>query len=236
MAKGSRKWRVLGKWLGVAVVAIGIFVAWRLLPVKDWLKVFGDRVSDLGPMGAVLFGAVYVVAALLLVPGAILTVGAGLLFGLLWGTVVVSLASTAAAALAFLIARYFARQRVEILARKNEKFEAIDRAIGQNGWKVVGLLRLSPLIPFSISNYLYGLTAVDFLPYVAASWVGMLPGTILYVYLGAVGGNLREGREKNPWEWALLGAGLLATAAVTLIVTRVARRELEKQRVVKKGS
>jgi len=142
--------------------------------------------------------------------------------------VIVSLASTAAAGLAFLIARHLARARVEKLARRNPKFAALDKAVGRNGWKVVGLLRLSPLIPFSLSNYLYGLTAVRFLPYVVASWVGMLPATVLYVYLGAAGRSIGEEGERSPWEWALLGAGLLATAAVTVILARLAKRELKR--------
>ena len=219
------------KWIVIAAVAVGLFVVWRLLPVAAWLKDFQDWISGLGPLGGVLYGLAYVAAALLFVPGAILTLGAGYLFGIGWGLVIVSLAATATAALAFLIARYAARERVEKLARKNEKFAAVDRAIGKNGWKVVALLRLSPLIPFSLSNYLYGLTSVRFLPYVAASWAGMLPGTLLYVYLGAAGKSVGEKGARSPWEWALLGAGLLATAAVTVLLTRVAQKELKGKAV-----
>src|SRR6202162_5481595 len=129
----------------------------------------------MGPAGMALYGAVYVAAVLLFVPGIVLTLGAGFLFGLGWGIVVVSLASTIAAALAFLIARYLARGAVERLARKNPKFSAIDRAIGKEGWKILALLRLSPLVPFSLSNYIYGLTSVRFAPYLATSWAAMLP-------------------------------------------------------------
>lgn len=215
------------RWIAFGVLAVGLFVAWRLLPVKDWLRDFQDWISGLGPIGGVLYGLAYIAAALLFVPGAILTLGAGFIFGLGWGLVIVSLASTATAALAFLIARYAARERVEKLARRNEKFAAVDKAIGKNGWKVVGLLRLSPLIPFSLSNYLYGLTSVRFLPYLAASWAGMLPGTFLYVYLGVAGKSVGESGQRSPWEWALLGAGLLATVAVTVLLTRVAKKELE---------
>jgi uncharacterized membrane protein YdjX (TVP38/TMEM64 family) len=219
------------KWISLAVFAVGLFVAWRLLPVAGWLKDFQNWISGLGALGGVLYGLAYVAAAMLFVPGIVLTLGAGFVFGLGWGVVIVSLASTAAAALAFLTARYLARQRVEKLARDNKKFQAIDRAIGKNGWKVVGLLRLSPLIPFSISNYLYGLTAVRFWPYVLASWVGMLPATFLYVYLGAAGRSAGEKGSRSPWEWALLCGGLLATVAVTVILARVAKRELKKDRV-----
>ncbi len=216
------------KWLLAAALAAGLVLAGRLLPLNEWLSAFQRSIAGLGFAGAVLYGLVYVVAALLFVPGVLLTLGAGVAFGLAWGTVLVSVASTTAAAAAFLIARYAARSRVEALARRNPKFAAIDRAIEKNGWKVVALLRLSPAVPFSISNYLYGLTPVRFVPYLVASWAAMLPATFLYVYLGAAGASLGQGKEKNPWEWVLLAGGLAATVAVTVILSRVARRELER--------
>jgi len=210
---------------------LALLVAARLLPVREWLESFQGWVRGMGAAGMFLYGAVYIVAALLFVPGIVLTLGAGFLFGLGWGVVLVSAASTISAALAFLIARYFAREAVEKLARKDPRFEAIDRAIGKEGWKVVALLRLSPLVPFSLSNYLYGLTSVRFGPYVATSWAAMLPATVLYVYLGAAGRTIGEKTQRSPWEWVLLGVGLAATAAVTVLLTRVAKRELARTRV-----
>ena len=224
--------KVPWKWIAAGAAVVAVVAAVRLLPVRDWLASFQGWVQGLGPAGMVLYGAVYVVAAVLFVPGLPLTLGAGFLFGLGRGILLVSAASTLAAALAFLIARYFARGAVERLARKDTRFEAIDRAIGKEGWKVVALLRLSPLVPFSLSNYLYGLTSVKFSSYVATSWAAMLPATVLYVYLGAAGRTIGEKAGKSPWEWALLGVGLAATAAVTVLLTRVARRELAKARVV----
>jgi uncharacterized membrane protein YdjX (TVP38/TMEM64 family) len=220
-------WKPLLAVLALAALAF----AWRSLPLGAWIASFEAWVADLGPLAGVVYGLAYVAAALLFVPGSLLTLGAGLVFGLGWGIVLVSISSTTAAALAFLIARYLARPRVEALARKNEKFRAIDAAIGQKGWKIVGLLRLSPVVPFSISNYLYGLTAVRFWPYVLASWIGMLPATVLYVYLGAAGRTLGTGRARSPWQIALLVVGLAATVAVTVILTRVARRELARARL-----
>jgi uncharacterized membrane protein YdjX (TVP38/TMEM64 family) len=214
------------KWVVVAAVVVAAIVAARVLPVRPWLASFQGWVKGMGAEGMLLYGVVYVAAVVLFVPGIVLTLGAGFLFGLGWGIVVVSAASTVAAALAFLIARYFARAGVERLAKKDARFEAIDRAIGKDGWKVVALLRLSPLVPFSLSNYLYGLTSVKFWQYVATSWVAMLPATVLYVYLGAAGRTIGEGGRRSPWEWALLAVGLAATAAVTVLLTRVAKREL----------
>ena len=230
---GQRGGASRARWIVLALIAVGLVVAMRLLPVAEWVRAFQSWVAHQGAWGGVLYGAVYVIAVLLFVPGSLLTIGAGLVFGLLWGTVIVSIASTTAAALAFLIARYVARDRVEALARRNEKFRAIDQAIREQGWKVVALLRLSPLVPFSVSNYLYGLTPVSFGPYVLASWIAMLPATVLFVWIGAAGRAAAEREGRSPLEWALLGAGLVATAVVTVMVSRAARRELQKIRGVK---
>jgi uncharacterized membrane protein YdjX (TVP38/TMEM64 family) len=224
--------RPLGwKWIAIGGMVVALFVAWRLLPIGQWIGAFQGWAKTLGVLGGVLFGIAYVIAALLFVPGSLLTIGAGFTFGLLWGTVIVSASSVTAAALGFLIARYAARDQVERLVQRNRNFQAIDRAIAEKGWKVVVLLRLSPLVPFSVSNYLYGLTGIRFHQFVLASWVGMLPGTILYVYLGAAGQSIGKARERSVWEWVLLGAGLIATLAVTLLLTRVAKNELQKSGV-----
>lgn len=215
----------------VVVAAAAVFAAARLLPLADWLGAFQAWVSRHGVWGALLYALVYVAAALLFVPGSLLTIGAGALFGLLWGTVIVSIASTTAAALAFLIARHVARARVERLAERSPTFGAVDHAIRDRGWRVVALLRLSPVVPFSLSNYLYGLTAVGLRHYVPASWAGMLPGTVLYVYLGAAGRAAAAGGGRTPAEWVLLAAGLAATVAVTVLLTRAARRELARSRL-----
>jgi uncharacterized membrane protein YdjX (TVP38/TMEM64 family) len=227
---GSSCWR----WILLGVAIVALFVATRVLPVGEWLRGFQSWVTHQGVWGGVVYGVVYTVAVLLFVPGSVLTIGAGLVFGLLWGTVIVSIASTTAALLAFLIARYVARDRVEALAKRNKKFHAIDQAIREKGWRVVALLRLSPLVPFSVSNYLYGLTPVALGPYVLASWIAMLPATVLYVWIGAAGKAAADaggGQGKSPLEWALLGAGLVATAVVTVMITRTARRQLAQRGV-----
>ena len=184
------------------------------------------RVRSFGPWGPLLYGALYVLAVLLFVPGIVLTLGAGYIFGVVPGVILVSVASTTAATLAFLIARHFARERVRAVVRRNPRFAAIDRAIAREGWKIVALLRLSPLVPFSFSNYLYGVTSVPLPGYVLASWLAMLPATVLYVSLGAAGRTLRSGATRTPGEWALLGLGIAATVAVTVMLGRIARKAL----------
>ncbi len=213
-------------------VVLALIVATQVLPVGEWLKTFNQWVEGLGAVGLLIFIVTYIVATILFLPGAILTLGAGFAFGVGWGFVVVSIGSTLGAACAFLIGRYFARDKIQQKAKDYPKFAAIDRAVGKEGWKIVGLLRLSPLFPFNVQNYLYGLTAIKFWPYVLASWIGMMPGTFLYVYLGAAG---RAGIEaaageagRTPMEITMFVVGLIATAAVTIYVTIIARRAIKK--------
>lgn len=213
----------------ILLLLAGAVLVLRALPVEAAFVRLEDATRAMGWLGPVVYGAAYVLAALAFVPGSALTLGAGAIFGPRLGFVVVSLASTTTAAGAFLIARHVARHRVESLARSYPRFQAVDRAITEGGWRVVALLRLSPAMPFSAGNYLFGLTAVSFWPYVFTSWIAMLPGTFLYVYLGYAGRAAAGGTERTPAEWALLGAGLLATVAVTAYVTRLARREMARQ-------
>ncbi|KAL5673155.1 hypothetical protein ACJX0J_017461, partial [Zea mays] len=152
-----------------------------------------------GPAGYALFVLVYAGLEVLAIPAIPLTMSAGLLFGSVTGTIIVSISGTLAAAVAFLIARYFARERILKLVEGNKKFLAIDKAIGENGFKVVTLLRLSPLLPFSLGNYLYGLTSVKFLPYVLGSWLGMLPGSWAYVSAGAFGRAIIQEESEIGW-------------------------------------
>jgi len=232
-ANAVNRW---SRWLkGIRFASILVIVAsaillMRALPV-DQLSVFlKSWIGGLGMLGPVVLAAIYVVATVLFVPGTILTLAAGAIFGLGIGTATVSVGSTVGASLAFLVARYGARKKVAEMARHNRHFGAIDRAIDEGGWKIVALLRLSPAIPFNLQNYLYGLTPVGFWPYVVASWVAMLPGTFLYVYIGHVTGAAIAGdRERTPFEWAMLVVGLLATVAVTVYVTRLAKRKLNEE-------
>jgi uncharacterized membrane protein YdjX (TVP38/TMEM64 family) len=225
------------KWLAVAALLIAVSAAWSTLPLGEWIKSFTVWVEKLGPLGVVVFVAIYAVATVLFVPGSLLTIAAGLVFGLLIGTLAASAGSIIGASGAFLIGRYFARSRIEAKAKRDEKFRAIDKAIGREGWKIVALLRLSPLIPFNASNYFYGITAVQFWAYVLASWIGMLPGTVLYVYLGTIGKAGLGGGDKasSPLEYVFLGVGLVATIVVTVIVTRLARKALKKTGATKQG-
>jgi uncharacterized membrane protein YdjX (TVP38/TMEM64 family) len=217
-----------------ALAAVALLLAARKLPLAEWLTAFQAWVEGLGFAGMALYALLYALVTVLLGPAWLLTLGAGFSFGLLRGVLTVWAGATAGAALAFLIARHLARSRVEKWTGGDSRFRAIDRAIAQKGWKIVALLRLSPLVPFTISNYVYGLTGIRFLPYLLATAVGMLPLVFLYTSFGVAGreaarlasGGTPEG--KSTLEWFVLGIGILVTVATAILITRAARRELAK--------
>lgn len=209
--------------------------------LKTFLVHCLEDIEGLDPaLASVTFIGLYIAATVLFVPGLLITMAAGLLFGVVKGTLLVSLASVTGASLAFLIGRYFARDWVSRKTAGSPRFRAIDEAIGKEGAKVVFLLRLSPVVPYNLLNYALGITRVSFGRYVAASWIGMLPGTVMYVYLGSLAGSIASlaagsGSEKTTSQWALFGVGLLATVVVTVYVTRIARRALAAQLSVPGG-
>ncbi|NQT15383.1 MAG: TVP38/TMEM64 family protein [Planctomycetes bacterium] len=209
---------------------VGVCLIW--LPTRDYLTLLLHWAGDLGPWGPLLLVTVYVVACLFLLPGSLLTLGAGFLFGVVWGTVAASLGSTLGATAAFLAGRTLARRRVEQKVAGYPKFQAVDRAVKEQGFKIVLLMRLSPLFPFNVLNYALGLTSVKLRDYVLASWIGMFPATLMYVYLGSAAKSVADlalgQSETGAAQQALLGVGLVATILVTVLVTRVAKRALDE--------
>jgi len=224
-APGAARWAKVA--LGVAalagVVALGRFAGGTVQSFALW-------VDGLGAWGPAAFVAGYALAVAAFVPASLLTLAAGAIFGIGAGVVYVFIAAVTGSSLAFLVSRYLARSAIERRLAGNEKFHAIDRAVGAQGRRIVFLLRLSPAFPFNLLNYALGLTSVRFADYFAAS-VGMLPGTLLYVYSGKAVGDVAAlaggaAPERGASDLALLGVGLLATAVVTVMVTRIARRAL----------
>lgn len=193
---------------------------------------FAAWVEGLGVWGPVAFILGYAVATVAFIPGSVLTLAAGAIFGVLQGTLYTLIGATLGASAAFLVARYLARGAIERRIAGNARFAAIDRAVGREGFKIVALLRLSPVFPFNLLNYSLGLTRVRFLHYFAAS-AAMLPGTLLYVYYGAAAGSLASAvggkTDRGTGDWVVLGLGLVATIAVTTIVTRLAGRALRQE-------
>jgi uncharacterized membrane protein YdjX (TVP38/TMEM64 family) len=227
----------IARLVALIVIIMAFFLAMQFLPIQQLLGNFNTWVALMGVGGIFIFIGVYAVATVLLAPGSILTIGAGFAFGLWKGFLAVSAGSTLGAALAFLVARFIARDRVEAIAKGNDKFRRIDNAIGKQGAKLIFLLRLSPVIPFNISNYFYGLTSVKFWQYVLVSWIGMIPGTFLYVYIGtasqaAVSAAASGETVKHGWQyWALTSVGLAATVIATIWITKIARNALRRSEV-----
>ena len=221
------------KWVLALLAVASLLVIIYSLDVQELFQVALAWISDLGPWGPVFFIVLYILATVLFLPGLIPTMAAGLLFGVLKGTLLVSISSISGATIAFLIGRYLAREWVAGKIQGNQKFEAIDEAVAQEGWKIVGLTRLSPIFPFNLLNYAFGVTQVSLKDYFLASWMGMLPGTVMYVYIGSLAGDLATlgsgERSRTPAEWALYVVGLMATVVVTLYITRIAQRALNRK-------
>jgi uncharacterized membrane protein YdjX (TVP38/TMEM64 family) len=215
-----------------ALVALGalLFLGRQL---GSYVPQFAAWVESLGPLGPAVFIAGYSIATVAFIPGSILTLAAGAIFGLAKGTLFVFIGAAIGSALAFLVARYVARSSIERRIEESSRFAAIDSAVAKEGLKIVFLLRLSPIFPYNLLNYALGLTRVSFRDYVIAS-IGMLPGTFLYVYYGKAIGSLAAvagGAEvdKGVGYWVVLTLGLLATVVVTTIVTKIARKALTQE-------
>ena len=218
--------------LTIALLTI-ILVAAIRLPLRDYLTALVQWIAVHPGQAVFAYFLAYVVATVAAIPAVILTLAGGFLFGLWKGVALVSVSSVSGATAAFLLGRTLAREWVRRIISAQPRFSALDRAIQRRGFWVVLLTRLSPAFPFNVLNYLYGVTAVPLRSYVLASWLGMIPGTVLYVYFGSIAGSLGQllsgHTAKSPATYVLLGIGLLATLGVTILVTRLASRELNKE-------
>ena len=198
-----------------------------------WLTQLLSGIEHLGAIAPIGFAALYIVATVACLPGSVLTLGAGVVFGVAWGTVYVFVAATLGAIAAFLVGRYLARDWVVAKIAGNPKFAAIDQAVEHEGFKIVVLTRLSPVFPFNVLNYAYGVTSVSLRDYAIGS-IGMLPGTMMYVYIGSLAGSLATiGADINVNPQAAIAQrllqtiGLIATIAVTIYITKIARKALD---------
>ncbi len=221
--------------LAAAGMVVVLAATAYLLPLANWTLGFVHWVQSFGAIGALIYSVAYVTGTVLFFPGAVLTAGAGFLFGPFWGTVIASPASVFGATIAFLLGRSFARGWIEKRISRYPRFGAIDRGVEKQGFKLVLLMRLHPLfIPFGILNYSLGLTRVRLRDYVLASWIGMLPATILYAYLGSAARNLTlllhgKAPGAGPWQPVLFWGGLVATVIIVFLITRITRQAFERQ-------
>jgi uncharacterized membrane protein YdjX (TVP38/TMEM64 family) len=222
----TRHWIVL---IVVAALAAAAFT----LPLQQWLRAAIDWTAAHRELAGLAFVALYVVATVAFVPGLPLTLAAGALFGVIEGSVLVSIGSTLGATAAFFAGRTIARDWVRRRIAAWPRFLAVDRAVESRGFLVVLLTRLSPLFPFFLLNYAYGVTAARPRDYVLGSWLGMMPATVAYVYAGSLAADVSQAlageAELGVTGWLLLGLGFAATVTVTVLVTRVARGFLDRE-------
>jgi uncharacterized membrane protein YdjX (TVP38/TMEM64 family) len=212
-------------WFFTIATIAGILVGWLALPWKEWLTWFNHWIAGFGAWAIVIFALAYILAVIALVPTTPLTIAAGLAFGA-WAFPLVLLVSTLGAAIAFVAARHFARDRVLEWVKRRPKLRVIDQVVANNSWKIVALIRLSPFLTFGLQNYLFGLSGVRSLPYVTASLVGIIPSTALCIYVGAAG-HLMQGRARGgSLEWAMVIAGFVVLLALTIYTAHQAREKL----------
>jgi uncharacterized membrane protein YdjX (TVP38/TMEM64 family) len=208
----------------IAAIA-ALAVLYHYLPIAGWLTRFRGWVGGLGAWGYAVYALVYAFCVVLFVPASILTLGAGLIFGVVNGTVVVVIGATLGAALAFLLARTILRHRIEAMTAGNAKFRALDRAIAREGGKIVLLVRLAVVFPFTYINYAFGLTGVRFWPYLAATFAGIIPGTFAFVYIGALA---NEAATASRAKIIVYASGAALAVVVSLFVARIATRAIRQ--------
>lgn len=225
-------WLVRLEWVSLGLILTGLAFALRSLPVRASLERATLWIESLGWWAPATFVVLYVACTLLLVPRTVLTVGAGFLFGPLWGLLWALLAINLGAHLAFLSGRHLARSAVERRTRDHGRLQALDRAVTGGGWRIVALTRLSPVFPYSFLNYAYGLTRVGWSDFALGSLVGMFPGTLLLVILGTLTDFAaeRSGQQSSPFVGILLATGVIIALLATWVVTKVARRVLDRHR------
>ncbi|WP_084609798.1 TVP38/TMEM64 family protein [Archangium violaceum] len=223
--------RRIGRWAVAVSGVLALVLAITLLPVDTWLLGLVERIRGMGLTGAVLYVAVYAVATMLMVPATALNLGAGFVYGPVYGTLLVVVASNLSSLASFLLGRTVLRERVARRLAGQPRFTAVDTAVAARGFRVVLLLRLSPIFPFSFLNYSLSLTRVRLRDYAPATTLGLLPATMLYVYLGSLVTSAAQLSQGERPDTGLSGqlffwGGLAATALATVYITRLARRAL----------
>src|SRR4051794_16389975 len=216
------------QWVKIAallLVIAAIVVLFRVLPVAMWLKQFQTYVRGLGALGYVVYIAVYAVCVVAFIPASILTLGAGAIFGFIGGTIVVVIGATIGATLAFLLARTVMRKRIEEMTRNNVKFRALDRAIASEGMKIVFLVRLAVVFPFTWVNYAFGLTAIPLWRYVLATFLGIIPATAAFVFASSAATKAATGGTSNITKIVYIAGGIIAII-VSVLIGRIATRAI----------
>jgi uncharacterized membrane protein YdjX (TVP38/TMEM64 family) len=214
--------------IAVAVALLAAIAAlYHFVPVREGLLAFQRDVAALGPLGWILYALGYALCCVLFIPASVLTLGAGAIFGVVRGSIIVVLGATLGAAGSFLLARTVLRRRIEAMTATNAKFRALDRALTREGWKIVVLVRLSIVFPFTYVNYAFGLTGIAFGAYVLATFLGIIPATVAFVYLGDAAGAAATATRAQTALLVKIVGGVLALV-VSLFVARIATQAIRR--------
>ena len=227
MSEAVRKPFPVFKAILAAVLLIAFIVAVRFLPIGDWIASFQAWVKGLGPIGYLVYVLAYVIVCVTFLPASPLTIGAGAIFGFVEGAIVVIVGATLGATASFLLGRTIMRRKIEAMAANNPKFRALDRAIAREGGKIVFLVRLAPVFPFAYINFAFGLTGVRTLSYVVATFFGIIPVTLAFVYI-ADAATRTATADMSTTRLIINIAGVVIAIAVTAFVTRVALRAVRR--------
>ena len=226
-ATSSEELRRIAPWVGFGLVLLALCLGWLLLPLREWMDQLQHWLLGLGAWGVVIFALILIVATFLPMPDWPLPIVAGYVFGF-WAFLLVYIGIAVPSMIAFLAARHLARDQMKAFLARRPKYQAIDKAVTREGWQVVVLLRLSPVVPFNLQNYALGVTAIPFWPYVWATLAGIIPGIVIYVYFGIFGKGLGNGA--SVLDWVIFGLGCLATIALGVVVTRETKAKFAQKR------
>jgi len=213
----ENKWGRWWPWAAVGFLLLVLCLGWFLLPLREWIDALQFWLWGLGLLGVLIFMSILIVVTFLPAPDWPLPIAAGYVYGF-WAFPLTYASIAFASVLAFLAARYLLRDKVRSLLNRRPKYRKLDKAVADDGWQVVVLLRLSPIVPFNLQNYALGVTAISFLQYLTATLIGIAPGIAIYVYFGIFGKGLKRG--PSVLDWVLFGLGLLATIALAILVVR----------------
>lgn len=223
-ASAPRRMRPHRALVAAAIIAL-FWGALAFLPVEAWIDALRTWTSSHGLLGWAVFAIGYAALTFILIPGALLMLAAGLAFGM-DGVAPVLAGFALSACVGFLTGRTFGRARVKALVARRPKLAAIDKAVAAEGWMIALLMPLSGVIPFNLQSMALGSTSIRFVPYLLATLVGVLPGTLVYVWAGSLG--WAAGGDVGPLKWLLLGLGVTAIGLTTILISRRAHQILEK--------
>jgi uncharacterized membrane protein YdjX (TVP38/TMEM64 family) len=225
--RAGKEWSRWQPWALASAVLLVLCLGWLLLPLRQWIEALQSWLLGLGLWGVCVFAIILIVMTFLPAPDWPLPVAAGYVYGF-WAFPLTYTSIAFASVLAFLAARYLLRDKIRSFLNRRPKYRSIDKAVAEDGWQVVVLMRLSPIVPFNLQNYALGVTAIPFLQYLTATLIGIVPGIAIYVYFGIFVKGLGNGL--SALDWVMFGLGVVATIALAVLVARKTKTKFAQQK------